>query len=87
MRGRMVGEVGMPTITVRVLRDGDPVSGHRVVFEVSGLGGGMSSTEYTDSDGYASYEADDGQEGHVFVDGRNEGHWGSYSATDLTVNL
>jgi len=77
----------MPTITVRVLRDGEPVSGHRVVFDVSGLGGGISEAEYTDSDGYATFEAEYGQEGDVFVDGRNEGHWGSYSATDLTVNL
>ena len=77
----------MPAITVRVLRDGEPVSGHRVVFEVSGLTGGMSNPEYTNADGYATYEAEDGQEGHVFVDGRNEGHWGSYSATDITVEL
>ena len=77
----------MPRITVRVFRDGNPVSGHRVVFEVSGLGGGMSNPEYTDSEGYATYFAKDGEEGSVFVDGRDEGHWGSYSATDLTVNL
>ena len=77
----------MPTITVRVLRDGEPVRGHRVVFEVSGPASGMSDAEYTDSDGCASYNVDEGQKGNVFIDGRNEGRWSSYTARDLTVNL
>ena len=77
----------MPTIRVTVLRDGEPVSGHRVVLEVSGIDGRMTSPENTDSDGVAEFDVEDGQEGTVFVDGSNEGHWGSYSATDITVNL
>ncbi|MFA6473124.1 MAG: hypothetical protein WCU00_13920 [Candidatus Latescibacterota bacterium] len=76
----------MPTISVTVLRDDKPVSGHRVVLEVSGLGG-MTSPEHTDSHGVAQFDVEYGQEGDVFVDGSNEGHWGSYIATDITVNL
>jgi hypothetical protein len=76
----------MPTIRVTVLRDDEPVSGHRVVLGISGAGG-MTSHELTDSNGAAEFEVEDGQEGDVFVDGSNEGHWGSYSATDITVNL
>ena len=77
----------MPTIKVTVLRDGGPVSGHRVVLEVSGVTGGMIGPEYTDSDGIAEFDVEYGQEGDVFVDGSIEGQWGSYSATDITVNL
>ncbi|MHB2153198.1 hypothetical protein ACX8XN_02225 [Calditrichota bacterium GD2] len=77
----------MPTIRVTVLRDGKPVSGHRVVLEVSGLTGGMLGPEYTDSNGIAEFEVEYGQGGDVFVDGSNAGRWGSYSATDITVNL
>ena len=77
----------MPTIRVTVLRDDEPVSGHRVVLEVSDITGGMLGPEYTDSDGIAEFDVEYGQEGDVFVDGSNKGHWGSYSATDITVNL
>ena len=77
----------MPTIRVTVLRDGEPVSGHRVVLEISGIGGGMTNPEHTDSNGVAEFDVNEGQEGDVLVDGSNEGHWGSYSATDITVNL
>ncbi len=77
----------MPTIRVTVLRDGEPVSGHRVVLEASGIAGGMLGPEYTDSDGIVEFDVEYGREGDVFVDGSNEGHWGSYSATDITVNL
>ncbi|MBU0579917.1 MAG: hypothetical protein KKA19_01970 [Candidatus Margulisbacteria bacterium] len=77
----------MPTVKVTVLRDGKPVSGNRVVIEISGLGGGMSNAEYTDSSGVAEFDVEDGQEGKVYVDGSNYEHWGSYSANDITVNL
>lgn len=77
----------MPTIRVRVLRDGKPARGHRVVLSYSGLAGGMSDAEFTDSSGYAEFDADYGQEGKVYVDGSEEGRWGSYSATDVTVHL
>jgi hypothetical protein len=74
----------MPSVRVTVLRDDEPVSGHRVVL---GFSDGMSSEEYTNSNGIAEFDVEYGQEGEVFVDGTNEGHWGSYSATDITVNL
>ena len=77
----------MPTIAAKVLRNGKPARGHRVVLSYSGLAGGMSNAEYTDSNGIAEFDADYGQEGKVYVDGSEEGHWGSYSATDVTVNL
>ena len=77
----------MPTITVTVHRDGEPASGHRVTLSFSGSDGGMSDPEYTDSDGVAEFAVEDGQEGDVFVDGRNVDSWGSYSAADITVNL
>jgi len=76
----------MPTIRIRVLRDGKPARGHRVVLSYSGFGG-MSNAEFTDSNGIAEFDANDGQEGEVYVDGSEEAHWGSYSATDVTVNL
>jgi hypothetical protein len=47
----------------------------------------MSNAEYTDADGIAEFDADYGQEGEVYVDGSEEGHWGSYSATDVTVHI
>lgn len=77
----------MPTIRIRVLRDGKPVRRHRVAISYSGLTGGMSNAEYADSDGIAEFDADYGQEGTVYVDGSEEGHWGSYSARDVTVDL
>lgn len=77
----------MATITVTVLRDGEPVSGHRVTLSFSGPDGGNSDPEYTDSDGVAEFDVQEGQEGDVFVDGRNVDSWGSYSATDITVEL
>ncbi|MCX5801293.1 MAG: hypothetical protein NTX17_07905 [Candidatus Eisenbacteria bacterium] len=74
----------MPTIRVTVLRDGEPVSGHRVALSFSE---GTSDPEYTDADGVAEFDVEYGQEGDVFVDGRNVDSWGSYSATDITVEL
>lgn len=74
----------MPIIRVSVLREDEPASGHRVVL---GFEDGNSTEEYTGSNGVAEFEVEYGQEGIVFVDGSNEGHWGSYSATDITVNL
>ena len=77
----------MPTIKVTVLRDDEPVSGHRVVLEVNGIDGGMTSPEYTDSQGVAEFDVENGQEGKIYVDGASEEHWGSYSATDISVSL
>lgn len=77
----------MPTVKVTVLRNGEPVIAHRVVLEISGIGGGMSNAEYTDSFGVAEFNVEDGQEGDVFVDGSNEAHWGSYSNNDIAINL
>ncbi|MBK7104973.1 MAG: hypothetical protein IPH62_06795 [Ignavibacteriae bacterium] len=77
----------MPTITVTVLRNDEPVNNHRVTLEVNGLAGGMKGPEYTDTHGVAEFDVEYGQEGDIFVDGNNEGSWGSYGATDVTVNL
>lgn len=77
----------MPTIRVTVLRDGKPVSGHRVTLGVSGLAGGMKGPEYTDSQGQAEFSVDYGQGGDVYVDGARRASWGSYSGTDITVDL
>ncbi len=76
----------MPTVKVTVLRNDEPVSGHRVVLEISGFGG-MSDTEYTDIYSVAEFDVEDGQEGDVYVDGSNEAHWGSYSNNDIIINL
>ena len=51
----------MPTITVGVLLGERPVGGHRVVFEVSSIAGGMSKAVYTDSNECTAYEAEDGR--------------------------
>ncbi len=77
----------MPTIRVTVLRDGEPVSDHRVTLGISGLTGGITNSEYTDSNGIAQFDVEYGEEGEVYVDGSEVAHWGSYSATDITVNL
>jgi hypothetical protein len=77
----------MPTVRITVLRDGEPVSGHRVALGVDGLEHGVTSSEVTDSDGVAEFDVDYGQGGDVFVDGANVARWGSYSGTDVTVDL
>lgn len=78
----------MPTIRVTVLRDSDPVDGHRVVLEFSGIDGVMSQAKYTDSSGVAEFDVDDGRQGDVFVDGANAISWSSYSGDDdITVSL
>lgn len=77
----------VPTITVTVERDGEPASGHRVTLENSSPIGGMIGPDTTDDSGRAYFDVEDGQEGVVYVDGANVGHWGSYSATDVTVSL
>lgn len=77
----------MPTIRVTVLRDGEPVDGHRVTLELGGIGHGVLGPEHTDSRGVAEFTVKDGEEGDVFVDGTNVASWGSYSAADITVNL
>lgn len=77
----------MPTIRIKVRRNGKPVSGHRVTLSYSGFTGGMSRPESTDSNGNAEFDADYGQEGKVYVDGSERGRWGSYSATEVIVNL
>ncbi|MCP4569930.1 MAG: DUF4198 domain-containing protein [FCB group bacterium] len=77
----------MSTIRVTVLRDGDPVDGHRVVIEFSGIDGGLSQAEYTGSDGIAEFDVEGNRDGDVFVDGANVSQWNTSSATDITVNL
>jgi hypothetical protein len=77
----------MPTVKVTVLRDDEPSQGHRVTLEVSGVSHGMLGPESTDSGGVAEFDVDDGEEGKVYVDGSYEADWGSYSRTDITVNL
>ena len=77
----------MPTIRVTVLRDDEPVQGHRVVLEFAGLIGTMSDAEYTDEDGIAEFEVESGQSGVVYVDGKKSARWGASTATDITVSL
>ena len=77
----------MPTVRVTVLRDDEPVQGHCVTLEVSGADHGMLGPEYTDSNGVTEFDVDYGEEGKVYVDGSYEADWGSYSRTDITVNL
>ena len=48
---------------------------------------GLSDAEYTDDGGTAEFDVEYGQEGDVLVDGRKVDRWGSYSATDITVDL
>jgi len=76
----------MPTVTVTVYRNGEPVKGVRV-----GLGAdpfdGVYGPEYTNYDGVAEFDVEDGQGGDVFVNGSTEGHWGASGRTDITVNL
>jgi hypothetical protein len=47
----------------------------------------MLGPESTDSGGVAEFDVDDGEEGKVYFDGSYEADWGSYSRTDITVNL
>jgi len=74
----------VPRVRVTLLRDGEPVRGHRVVLEFDH---GLSDAHYTDSDGIAEFNVKYGQQGNVLVDGRKVDRWGSYSATDITVQL
>jgi len=77
----------MPMVIVTVLCDGDPASGHRVALRVRGVAGAMKHEQNTDQGGIAEFIVEYGQEGEVYVDDSNEGHWGSYSETEITVNL
>ncbi|MCD6507626.1 hypothetical protein J7M22_13510 [Candidatus Poribacteria bacterium] len=58
-------------LTVRVLSrsTGRPVKGARVSVEFSGISRGITSPEYTDSQGEAHFDASPG-EGKVFVNGK-----------------
>ena len=60
-------------ITVKVVSrsSGSSVSGRRVVLGFSGLLRGMTNSEYTDSNGEAHFDSDNG-DGEVFVDGKTE---------------
>jgi hypothetical protein len=75
----------MTTITVTVLREGGRVSGHPVTLDV--MHGAILGPEYTDPEGMAEFQVEDGDEGTVYVDGYNEGLWGSNTGTDITVYL
>ena len=57
--------------TVRVVSEstGKPMKGRKVSVGFSGWTRGITSAEYTDSDGEAHFDADPGQ-GEVYVDGK-----------------
>jgi len=59
-------------VTVKVVSQstGKPVKGRRVSISFAGLRG-ITSAEYTDSNGEAHFNADPG-DGEVYVDGRTE---------------
>lgn len=66
--------------------DGDGVSRARVAISFTGLLRGMT-TEYTDSDGHATFDGYDDGEIEVFVDGRS---YGTYHYTDgdgITITI
>lgn len=58
-------------VTVKVVSQstGKPVKGRRVSVGFSSMLRGITSAEYTDSNGEAHFNADPGQ-GEVYVDGR-----------------
>ena len=58
-------------VTVKVVSEstGKPLKGRRVAVGFSSMFRGITSTEYTNSDGEAHFNADPG-EGQVYVDGR-----------------
>lgn len=60
-------------ITVKVIREstGSPIKGARVALGFSSLGRGVTSNEYTDDEGEAHFDADNG-DGKVFVNGSTE---------------
>ncbi len=65
-------------VTVKVIRrsSGEPVKGKKVTLGISALfSGGITSSEWTDSDGEAHFDVKPNQ-GKVFVDGstKYEGH-------------
>ena len=76
----------MPTVTVTVYRNGQPVKGCRVGLGVNPFDG-VHGPEYTDYHGVAKFEVKHDEGGDVFVNGSPKGHWGASSATDITVDL
>jgi hypothetical protein len=64
-------------ITIKVIRssDGKPVKDIRVAIGFSSLGRGVTSSEYTNADGEAHFDADPG-EGEVYINGssKHKGH-------------
>jgi len=60
----------MATFRVKVsYSNGQPVKGSRVVLAFYGISRGNSSTEYTGSDGYATFSGYDPGRADVIVDG------------------
>ena len=76
----------MPTVTVKVHRDGKPVKGARVALGADPFDG-VYGPEYTDYHGIAQFEVKHGQGGDVFVNGPAVDRWSSSSKTDMIVNL
>lgn len=65
--------------------DGDGIEGVRVVLGFTDILRGMTSTEYTDSDGHAEFDGYDEGEVEVFVDGSSCGTYQYEDGGGITV--
>lgn len=65
----------MVSVKIVSKSSGNPVKGKKVSLGFDGFGRGVTSSEYTDSNGDAHFDAENG-EGKVFVDGstKHKGH-------------
>jgi len=59
--------------TIKIVRkdSGKPAKGERVAVGFSGFFGGVTNSEYTNSDGEAHFDSDPG-EGEVYVNGKTK---------------
>jgi hypothetical protein len=63
-------EVAMISVQVCSRQSGRPLRGYRVTLGFSGFFGGVTASEYTDSDGHAHFSCDPGS-GEVYVSGKS----------------
>lgn len=74
------------SFSVRVVNDDQkPIKGAGVVLSFSGLLRGMTTKEYTDSDGYAYFDDYDEGEVEVFVGGSSYGKYSYSDGDSITI--
>ena len=78
----------MASFSVRVVDDEqEPISGARVVLAFKSILRGMTTEEYTDSDGYAYFTDYDEGDVEVFVRGASYGTYDYRDGDSITITV